>query len=187
MLRRLTAVAAAAAATLAFAASAQAAPTAPTITKPGGPIVCGSPVGIAWKASTPDPGGIIVQYRVDIGDLTAGTAGFKWTPGLSTTMAAINGHHYVIRVRALQFKNGVTSWSATSARTFWSACLVISPERLKQYVAYNPWPECIMCGGLKALEIEDPVIYKELSVATLPEADKIRGLQLEADGSVLVL
>jgi hypothetical protein len=184
MLRRLAALAGAAVATLAFAASAQAAPSAPTITKPGGTIVCGSPVGIAWKASTPDPGGIIVQYRVDIGDLTTGAAGYKWVNGLSTSIGVVNGHHYVVRVRALQFKNGATTWSATSARTFYSACLAIPVEKLNQYVAYNPWPECIMCGGLKALEIEDPVIYRELSVATLPAADKIRGLQLVADGSV---
>ena len=44
-----------------------------------------------------------------------------------------------------------------------------------------------MCGGLKALEIEDPVIYREVSAATPPAADKLRGLQPEGDGSVFEL
>jgi hypothetical protein len=184
MLRRLGALAGAVAATLAFAASAHAAPSAPVITKPAGSIACGSPITLAWKASTPDPGGLIVQYRVDMGDLTAGTAGWKWVNGLSTNMGTINAHHYVMRVRALQLKNGALTWSATSYRTFYAACLAIPAEKLSRYVAYNPFPECIMCGGLKALEIEDPVIYRAVSGATLPAADQIRGLQLEADGSV---
>jgi hypothetical protein len=187
MLRRLGALAGAVVATLAFAASAQAAPSAPII-KPMPTYVCGSTVNVSWFPSTPDPGGIIVQYRVDISDLTAGTWGWKYTAGLSTTIGGlIGGHHYVVRVRALQLKGGALSYSPTSARQFYAACLAIPVEKLKDYVAYNPWPECIMCGGLKELEIDDPVIYRAVSAATLPAAEKFRGLQLEADGSVLVM
>jgi hypothetical protein len=187
MLRRFGAVAGAVAATLAFAASAHAAPSPPAL-KPIPNFVCGSSVNLAWSPSTPDPGGIIVQYRVDIGDLTAGTSAYKWVPGLSTTIGGlIHNHHYVVRVRALELRNGAPIWSATSARTFYAACLIIDPSRLEQYVAYNPWPGCIMCGGLEQMEIDDPVIRKEVSVATLPATERLKGLQLEADGSVLVM
>src|SRR4051794_35094551 len=186
MFRRLGALAGAALASPAFAASAHASASAPTI-KPFPYYVCGSSVNVAWAASTPDPGGVIVQYRVDVGDLTAGTAGFKWVPGLSTTIGGlIANHHYVVRVRALEFKNGALLWSPTSARTFYRGCILIAPERLQQYVAYNPWPECIMCGLLDSLQLDDPVIYKEVATATLPAADPIRGMTLEADGSVAI-
>src|SRR3954454_15622161 len=119
MLRRFGAVAGAVAASLAFAASAHAAPSPPPL-KPIPAYVCGSSVNLSWSASTPDPGAVIVQYRVDIGDLTAGgTAAFKWVPGLSTTVGGlIHAHHYVVRVRALEFKGGSLYWSGTSARTF---------------------------------------------------------------------
>jgi hypothetical protein len=186
MLRRFGAVAGAVAATLAFAASAHAAPSTP-ILKPIPTYVCGSSVNLAWSASTPDPGAVIVQYRVDIGDLTAGTAAGMWVPGLTTTIGGlIHAHHYVVRVRALEFKGGSLYWSGTSARTFYAACLVIPPERLQQYVAYNPWPECIMCGALD-MQIADPEIRKEVSAATLPAPERLKGLELEADGSVLVM
>ena len=187
MLRRLTALAGAAVATLAFAASAHASPTAPII-KPIPTNVCGPSVNVGWSASTSDPGGTIVQYRIDVGDLTAGTAGFQWVNGLGTTVGGlITNHHYIVRVRALQYRNGALTWSPTSYRTFYRACLVIAPDKLKQYVAYNPFPECIMCGGLKALQIEDPEIYRAVSAATPPAADKLRGLQLEGDGSIFEL
>jgi hypothetical protein len=187
MFRRFGAIAGAVAASLAFAASAHAAPSTPTL-KPLPAYVCGSSVNLSWAASTPDPGGVIVQYRVDVGDLTAGTAGFKWVPGTSTTIGGpIHHHHSVVRVRALQWRAGALTWSATSARTFYAACLLIDPARLAQYVEYNPWPGCIMCGGLESMQIDDPVIRKEISVATLPGPERIKGLELEADGSVLIM
>src|SRR3954454_16146411 len=185
MLRRFAAVAGGVAATLAFAASAHAAPSTP-ILKPIPAYVCGSSLNLAWSASTPDPGAVIVQYRVDIGDLTAGTSAFQWVPGLTTTVELIHNHHYVVRVRAMEFKGGALYWSANSARTFYAACLIIPPERLQQYVAYNPWPECIMCGALD-MQIGDPELRKEVSVATLPAAERIKGIELEADGSVFVM
>src|SRR4051794_30141603 len=187
MFRRLGALAGAALASPAFAASAHASASAPTI-KPFPYYVCGSSVNVSWAASTPDPGGIIVQYRVDVGDLTAGTAGWKWVNGLNTTIGGlIANHHYVVRVRALQFKGGVLTWSPTAARTFQRTCLYIPIEKLNQYVEYNPWPECIMCGRLEEMQFDDPVIYRQVSAATLPAAEKFGGLELEADGSVLVM
>ena len=63
----------------------------------------------------------------------------------------------------------------------------IPPEILNHYVAYNPFPECIMCGRLEDIyEGDDPVIRKQLSVATLPAAERFKGIELEADGSVAV-
>ena len=78
MLRRLGVIFAALVASLAFAASAQAAPTKPGL-KPIPYYVCNSTLPISWTASTPDPLGTIVGYRVDIGDLTAGTSSAKFT------------------------------------------------------------------------------------------------------------
>jgi Fibronectin type III domain len=187
MIRRLGALAGAVAATLAFAASAQAAPSTP-ILKPIPTYVCGSTLNISWTPSTPDPGGVIVQYRVDVGDLTNGTATWKWVAGTSTTIGPlITNHHYVVRVRALQWRNGVMSWSGTAPRTFYRACLYIPVEKLKQYVAYNPWPECIMCGRLDDMQLDDPVIYRMVATAQPPAADIFRGIQLEGDGSVAVM
>ena len=41
-----------------------------------------------------------------------------------------------------------------------------------------------MCGRLEdILDIEDPVIRKQVSVATLPAAERFGGMELEADGS----
>jgi hypothetical protein len=185
MFRRIAVALGAAAATLAFAASAQAAPSTPII-HPMPYFVCGDPT-VSWTPSTPDPGGIIVSYRVDIGDLTTGTAGFKWVPGLSTTLTGLaNNHKYVVRVRALQFRNGVTSFSNSSGRTFQKTCLVIRQDILDRYVEYNPFPECIMCGvSLQDIYMgDDPLIAKQLAAATLPGADRLKGLQLEADGAV---
>src|SRR6201999_4162122 len=109
---------------LAFAASPHAAPTTP-ILNPIAPYNCGA-VTASWSPSTPDPGGVIVSYRVDLSDLTAGSTGWKWVNALSTPLGSgINGHHYVVRVRALQFKNGITTWSGTSARAFMKLCLSI--------------------------------------------------------------
>ena len=91
-----------------------------------------------------------------------------------------------VRVRALEYRNGALNYSASSGRTFKRLCLMIPPERLRQYVAYNPFPECIMCG-LRATDVYDgvdPAIIKQLSVATLPAADGLKAINLEADGSV---
>ena len=115
MLRRLGLILAAVAATFAFTASAQAAPTTP-ILKPLPYWVCGSTLPVSWSASTPDPGGVIVGYRVDIGDLTTGTSTAKFTSALGTTLTGlIANHHYVVRVRALQKRFGVYSYSWSSA------------------------------------------------------------------------
>ena len=73
MIRRLGVLAGAIAASLAFAASAQAAPSTPNL-NPIPDYVCGSKPTISWTKSTPDVFGSIVAYRLDIGDLTAGTA-----------------------------------------------------------------------------------------------------------------
>jgi hypothetical protein len=63
---------------------------------------------------------------------------------------------------------------------------MIPQEILNRYVEYNPWPECIMCGRFEEIyQGDDPVIQKQLSVATLPGAERFKGIELEADGSVL--
>ena len=42
-----------------------------------------------------------------------------------------------------------------------------------------------MCGRFEdILDIDDPVIRKQVSVATLPAAERFKGIELEADGSV---
>jgi hypothetical protein len=128
-----------------------------------------------------------VSYRVDIGDLTTGTAGHKFVSALSTPIAGlINGHQYVVRVRALQVKNATLTYSNSSGRTFKRLCIRISDDILQRYVAYNPFPECIMCG-LRAIDVYDgvdPAIIKQLTVATLPVADGLKAINLEGDGSV---
>jgi hypothetical protein len=184
MLRRIGIALGAVAASLALAASAQAATT--PVMHPIALYVCSSSVTASWTPSIPDPGGTIVSYRVDIGDLTTGTAGYKYTSSLSTVIGGlINGHSYVVRVRSLQYRNGALTYSNSSGRTFKRLCLAIPPERLREYVAYNPFPECIMCGRLEdILDIEDPIIRKQVSVATLPAAERLKGIALEADGSV---
>jgi hypothetical protein len=185
MLRRIGIALGAVAATLTLAASAQAATT--PVMNPLPAYTCATSVTPSWTPSIPSPGGQIVSYRVDYGDLTTGAAGYKYTSALSTTIGGlINGHQYVVRVRALEYRNGALTYSNSSGRTFKRLCLVIPTERLRQYVAYNPFPECIMCGRLEdILDIEDPVIRKQISVATLPAAERLQGITLEADGSVL--
>ena len=143
MLRRLGVIFAALAASLAFAASAQAAPTTPGL-KPIPYWVCDSSLPISWTPSTPDLFGTIVGYRVDIGDLTTGTSSAKFTSALGTTLTGlVNGHHYVVRVRALQKRFGVYTYSTSAADTFKRLCLQIPDKIISQYVEYNPWPECI--------------------------------------------
>jgi hypothetical protein len=44
-----------------------------------------------------------------------------------------------------------------------------------------------MCGRFEEIyQGDDPVIQKQLSVATLPPAERFKGIELEADGSVLI-
>jgi hypothetical protein len=185
MFRRIGVALGAAAVSLTLAASAQAAPSTP-ILKPIPTHVCSSSITASWTPSTPDPGGTILSYRLDIGDLTTGTATYKYAPGLSTSISGlVSGHHYVVRVRALQLRNGALSYSNSSGRTFKRICLVISPEILNRYVEYDPFPPCIMCGRFEEIyEGYDPVIRKQLSVATLPAAERFKGIELQADGSV---
>jgi hypothetical protein len=188
MIRRLAAFAGAAVATLAFAAGAQAAPTTPVM-NPMAYYQCGTPVA-SWTPSTPDPGGVILGYRVDIGDLSTGTAGVpKGTNALSMSLPGLStNHQYVVRVRAIQFRFGAITYSASSGRTFKKACLFYPVDRItREYVAYNPFPECIMCGVLDDLKIEDPAILRALPTAKLPAAEAIRGVEIEADGSVVVM
>ena len=186
MLRRLGLILAAVAATFAFTASAQAAPTAPGL-KPIPYWVCGSSLPISWTASTPDPGGVIVGYRVDIGDLTAGTASAKFTSALGTTLTGlINNHHYVVRVRALQKRFGVYTYSTSAADTFVRKCLVIPDHIIQRYVAYNPWPECIMCGRLENVLFEDPIIYRAIGDAVLPQ-ERFQGLELDGQGGIIII
>ena len=119
--------------------------------------------------------GTIVGYRVDIGDLTTGTSSAKFTSALGTTLTGlVNGHHYVVRVRALQKRFGVYSYSASSADTFKRLCLQIPDRILKQYVEYNPWPECIMCGRLEYVHFDDPVIHRAIEDVRAP-AGALRG------------
>jgi fibronectin type III domain protein len=186
MPRRIGVALGAVAASLALAASAQAATT--PVMHPLPVTTCASSVVASWTPSIADPGGAIVSYRVDIGDLTAGTSGYRYTSGLSTTIAGlINGHQYVVRVRALQVKNNQLTYSMSSGRTFKRLCIYrIGDDILNRYVAYNPFPECIMCG-LRATDVYDgvdPVVIRQISVATLPAADGLQAINLEADGSV---
>ena len=186
MLRRIGIALGAVAASLTLAAAAQAAPSTP-IMNPIPVNTCADSVVASWTKSIPDPGAAIVSYRVDIGDLTTGTAGHKFVSALSTPIGGlVNGHQYVVRVRALQVKNATLTYSASSGRTFRRLCIKLSDDILNRYVAYNPFPECIMCG-LRATDVYDgvdPAIIKQLSVATLPAADGLKAINLEADGSV---
>ena len=187
MLRRLGAATGVVLASLAFAASAQAAPSAPHL-NPIPNYVCGPKPTISWQKSTPDLFGTIVAYRVDVSDLTAGTLlPPKYTAGLSTQIGPlVTGHHYVVRVRALQHRFGVYSWSATSYDHFWSNCLALKLR--DEYIEYDPfwWNQCWVCGGLEEILREDPVIYRELRNAAPPIDEQIQGMELLADGSVLV-
>ena len=83
MIRRLGVLAGAIAASLAFAASAQAAPSTPQLA-PIPDYVCGAKPTISWTKSTPDIFGSIVAYRLDIGDLTAGTCGTQGVKGMTS-------------------------------------------------------------------------------------------------------
>jgi hypothetical protein len=175
-------------ASLAFAGSALAQPTAPQLA-PIPPAVCGPSVNVSWTASTPDVFANVIAYRVDVGDLTTGTASYKYVNGLSTTIGGLAlNHHYVLRVRALElgwFSHQLT-YSSSSADTFVRSCLRISDDVLNRYVAYNPWPGCIMCGLLDFYS-DDPVMQREIAAAIPPAAEKIRGVQLAADGSAQVI
>ena len=124
MLRRLGVLAGAVVASLALASSAQAAPSTP-IMKPIPTYACGT-VTASWTPSFPEPGGQIIGYRVDLGDLTTGTSTASFTAGLSKVLTPlVNGHKYVARVRSMQFKNGAITYSASSGRIFNKRCIVL--------------------------------------------------------------
>src|SRR5262245_10682506 len=164
MFRRLGALAGAVVASLAFAASAHAATT--PIMKPIPYYSCG-PVVASWTPSTPSPGWTIVGYRVDVGDLTTGTSKTLYTGALSKSLEPlINGHHYVARVRAMEYRPGYPiHYSGSSGRTFKKLCLQIPPYLLRQYVAIDPWPwdDCPQCQlDLEDLRVDDPVILKAI-------------------------
>lgn len=186
MLRRLGVIFAAVVASFAFAASAQAAPTKPGL-KPIPYYVCNSTLPISWTASTPDPYGVIVGYRVDVGDLTAGTSQVKFTSALGTTLTGlVHGHHYVVRVRALQKRWGVYSYSTSAADTFVRLCVIPPWKIAREYVEYNPWPECIMCGRLENVLFDDPIIYREIGDAVLPQ-ERFQGLELDEQGGIIII
>ena len=174
-------------ASLAFAGSALAAPTTPHLA-PIPAFVCGSTLNMSWSASTPDPGAHVIAYRVDIGDLTAGTSSYKYVGGLSTTIGPLAAnHHFAVRVRALELTSShALVYSASSADSFVRNCVKISDEVLNRYVAYNPWPECIMCG-LQDYFSDDPIMERQIATATLPAAERIRGVQIAADGEAVVI
>jgi len=184
MIRRLGAVAGAVVASLAFAASAHAA-TTPQM-NPIPYYACG-PVTASWSPSIPALGTSIIGYRVDVGDLTNGTTKTLYTNGLSKSLEPlVNGHKYVARVRAMQFKNGVVSYSASSGRIFNKLCLFIPREIEREYVEYDPNPPCIMCSlDWRALQIDDPVIQRVLT-SRLSVPDAPERILVEADGSVRV-
>ena len=167
MFRRIGVALGAVAATLAFAASAQAAPSTPQL-NPIPDYVCGSKPTVSWSKSTPDPVGTIVAYRLDIGDLTAGTATLKYVSGstLSTQIGPlITGHHYVVRLRALQHRSTTYSFSGTSYDHFKSSCVLVKLR--DEYLAYDPfrWDDCWVCGPLEGILMDDPVIYRGLKTA----------------------
>jgi hypothetical protein len=184
MFRRLGALAGAAVVSLALASSAQAAPTTP-IMKPIPTYACGT-VTASWTPSYPEAGGQIIGYRVDLGDLTTGTSTASFTAGLSKVLSPlVNGHKYVARVRAMQFKNGVVSYSASSGRIFNKLCLFIPREIEREYVEYDPNPPCIMCEiDWSVLRIDDPVIQRAF-VRAVSVTDPVQRIQVEADGSVM--
>jgi hypothetical protein len=143
-------------------------------------------VTAGWTPSTPDPGGIILGYRVDLGDLTTGTSTASFTAGLSKVLSPlVNGHKYVARVRAMQFKNGVVSYSASSGRIFNKLCLFIPREIEREYVEYDPNPPCIVCEiDWSVLRIDDPVIQRAV-IRAVSVADPVQRIEVEADGSVM--
>jgi hypothetical protein len=185
MLRRLGALAGAVVASLAIASSAQAAPTTP-IMAPIPTYVCANPTA-TWTKSVPDPGATIIGYRVDLGDLTTGTSTALFTSGLSKLLTPLtNGHKYVARVRAMQYRPGVgVTYSWSSGRVFHKRCLILNPAEIsREYAEYDPNPPCIMCElDWSVLRIDDPVIQRAV-VARISVADPIERLEIEADGSV---
>jgi hypothetical protein len=188
MLRRLIpAAVVGAVASLAFAGSALAAPSTPHLA-PIPTYVCGSTPNLSWTASSPDPGAHVIAYRVDIGDLTAGTSSYKYAGGLGTTIGPLAAnHHFVVRVRALEMTaSHALVYSASSADSFSRSCLRISDEVLNRYVAYNPWPECIMCG-LQQYFSDDPIMERQIATAVAPAAERIRGIEIAADGQAVVI
>ena len=169
MLRRLGVIFAALAASFAFAASAQAAPTTPGL-KPIPYWVCNSSLPISWTPSTPDPVGTIVGYRVDIGDLTAGTSSAKFTSALGTTLTGLVARPPLRRARARAAEALRRLLVLGLGRRHVRAPVrAIPPWKIsREYVEYNPWPECIMCGRLENVLFDDPIIYRAIDDAVLP-------------------
>jgi hypothetical protein len=88
-----------------------------------------------------------------------------------------------VRVRALELENGnALAYSAASADAFVSECIAVA--QVARYVAYNPFPECIQCGGLQGLYDGDPVMQRELAAASPAVSERIVGLQIDARGAV---
>ena len=111
MLRRLGALAGAVVASLALAV--QRPSRAHHADHEPDPALRCAGVTASWTPSIPDPGGQIIGYRVDLGDLTTGTSTAYFTVSLQKILPGlINGHKYVVRVRAMQFRNGVVTYSA---------------------------------------------------------------------------
>ena len=57
---------------------------------------------------------------------------------------------------------------------------------MHDYVAYNPWPECIMCGRLENVLFDDPVIYREIGDAVLPQ-DASRASSSTQQGGIIII
>ena len=57
---------------------------------------------------------------------------------------------------------------------------------IKDYVEYNPWPECIRCGCDDRIQFEDPVIYRALADAVLPQ-ERFQGIELDAQGGIIII
>jgi len=182
-IRPLIALIGAALASLAFASTASATPSTP-IMHPIPKYACGN-VTAAWTPSTPDPGGTILGYRLNLADLTAGTSANLSTTGLSIPLPGlVANHQYVVRVRAVQYLNGAVQYSLPSGRAFQKTCLFIDPSKwANEYVEYNPW-ECWVCNPIEGLRIEDPVIQRAVAAAKLPGPERFAGMQIEADGAI---
>jgi hypothetical protein len=93
----------------------------------------------------------------------------------------------VVRVRALELTAAhALVYSATSGDSLKRACLRLPDDVIQRYVAYNPWPECIMCGLLDYYS-DDPIMERTIATATPPAAEKIGGVQIAADGEIAVI
>ena len=182
MLRRIGALAGAVVASLALPSSAQAAPTTPHLNSI--PYYACGTVTASWTPSTPEYGGTIVGYRVDLGDLTTGTSNTSFTPSLSKVLARWSAATSTSsRCARCSSRTAHVTYSAPSARVFKKLCLQIPPDPPRVRRVQRD-PGCIRCGlDWSILRIEDPVIQRAITQVAV--ADGLEQLQLEADGSVL--